>query len=434
MPHLLARFVARLRGLVRRRAAASELDEELQFHVSNEIDANVARGMSAREARRVALRDLGGLVQTTEAARDVRTLWVEAVWRDARHALRALRHSPSFTLVAISVLTMSVGVCVAVLSVVDAVILRELPFDEPSRLVAVGEQEQNDPGSVPVINGDIALNAVSPDYFRALRIPLVKGRTFTDDDRRGAPSVVILNRRAAQMFFGGAAIGKSMNWRHGGGERTVVGIVGDIRYDGPENDPRPQAFVPFAQTSQSAATLILRTRPGGQGVLGDVRAAFAAAYPEGLTVPVSVDVQTLESYMSDLVAQRRFNMWLLGIFGLLGIVIACIGIYGVMAYLVAQRTHEIGIRMALGALPLTILWSVIGSTSRYIGLGLIAGFTGAWMLSTTVKGLLFGIQPHDATVYALVGGLLAGVGLLAAVVPARRAARVDPLVALRHDV
>jgi putative ABC transport system permease protein len=149
---------------------------------------------------------------------------------------------------------------------------------------------------------------------------------------------------------------------------------------------------------------------------------------------VSVDVQTLESFLSDLVAQRRFNMWLLGIFGLLGIVIACIGIYGVMAYLVAQRTHEIGIRMALGALPLTILWSVIGSTSRYIGLGLIAGLTGAWMLSTTVKGLLFGIQPHDATVYALVGGLLAGVGLLAAVVPARRAARVDPLVALRHDV
>jgi putative ABC transport system permease protein len=215
-----------------------------------------------------------------------------------------------------------------------------------------------------------------------------------------------------------------------------VGIVGDIRYDGPENDPRPQAFVPFAQTSQSAATLIVRTRPGGQGgqgVLGGVRAAFAAAYPEGLTVPVSVDVQTLESYMSDLVAQRRFNMWLLGVFGVLGIAIACIGIYGVMAYLVAQRTHEIGIRMALGAVPSVILWSVLGRTSRYIGLGLIAGITGAWMLSTTVKGLLFGIEPHDVTVYVLVGGLLSTVGLLAAFVPARRAAKVDPLVALRVE-
>ena len=141
----------------------------------------------------------------------------------------------------------------------------------------------------------------------------------------------------------------------------------------------------------------------------------------------------LEHYFRDLVAARRFNMLLLGTFGILGIAIACAGIYGVMAYIVAQRTHEIGIRMALGALPGAIAWSVVARTGRYVVLGLVAGLSGAWILSTTVRGLLFAIEPHDPAVYVWTGALLFTVALAAALIPARRAASVDPLVALRFE-
>ena len=280
------------------------------------------------------------------------------------------------------------------------------------------------------------MNEISRDCFRALRIPLLSGRAFTDADRPGSPPVAILNRRAADMFFGGdAAIGQVMNWRRRDlGERTVVGIVGDIRFDGPENDPRPQAFVPLAQTQTSAATLVLRTKPGAEGVLAGIHAAVAAEYPESSAPPVHIDVQTLERFYSDLVAQRRLNMWLLSVFGVVGLGIAVTGIYGVMSYIVAQRRQEIGIRMALGALPSAILWSVVGRTSRYLAFGLIMGMTAAWALSGTVSGLLFRVQPHDAGVYAAVAILLSFVGHVAALGPARRAATVDPLEALRLEV
>ncbi len=295
-------------------------------------------------------------------------------------------------------------------------------------------QDFSIPGSTPPTEGDIALNEISPDYFRTLGIPLVRGRAFTEADGPGAPAVVILNWRAARMFFGGdAALGKVMSWKRSVGTRTVVGVVGDIRYDGPENDSRPQAFIPFTQSRTSAATLLLRTATGVEGLLPGIGQAVSAEFPAGSSPPVHLNVQTLERYFGNLVAQRRFNMLLLGLFGILGVSVASIGIYGVMAYLVAQRTHEIGIRMALGALPGAILWMVLARTACYVGLGLAAGSLAAWLLSTSVRGLLFDIQPHDPRVYLAVGGLLLAIGVVAALVPARRAASVDPLIALRFE-
>jgi ABC-type antimicrobial peptide transport system permease subunit len=162
-----------------------------------------------------------------------------------------------------------------------------------------------------------------------------------------------------------------------------------------------------------------------------VRQAIWSEFPDA--VPTRIDEQTLSYYFNALVAQRRFNMLLLALFGVLGLIIASVGIYGVMAYVVSQRTQEIGIRMALGALPSTILMSVLGNTLLTMMVGLAIGLIGAWGLAGMVRGFLFEIEPHDLRVYAGALLVLAMTGIAAAFVPARRASAVDPVIALRME-
>lgn len=283
------------------------------------------------------------------------------------------------------------------------------------------------PGRTLPRNADIDLNQISPDYFKALSVPLLRGRAFTDADRQNNEPVVIFNELAAQKYFGDEnAIGKVVQVS---GTRTIVGIVGNIRHDGPESPWRTQAFIPLAQSRSVGATLVVRTTNDALTILPAVRSAIWSEFPN-LPIP---DIYTLEHLFSRLVAQRHFNMLLLGLFGVLGILIAAIGIYGVMAYTVAQRTQEIGIRLALGALPGAILRSVLAQASLYLMLGIAIGAAGAWSLAGFVEGFLFEIQPHDPAVYVAVFILLTLTGLAAAFLPAQRAARVDPLVALRVD-
>jgi putative ABC transport system permease protein len=283
------------------------------------------------------------------------------------------------------------------------------------------------PGRTLPKNADIDLNQISPDYFKALDVPLLKGRIFTDTDRQNNQAVVIFNEAAARKYFGDEdAIGKLVQVA---GTREIVGLVGNIRHDGPESDWRTQAFIPLAQSRSIGASLVLRTTGDMATILPAVRAAVWSEFPN-LPIP---DIHTLEQLLSRLLAERRFNMLLLGLFGVLGILIAAIGIYGVMAYTVAQRTQEIGIRMALGALPGTILRSVLAQASMYLTFGIAIGIAGAWTLAGLVEGFLFEIEPHDPLVYVSVFVVLALTGLAAALLPAQRAARVDPLVALRVD-
>jgi predicted permease len=276
---------------------------------------------------------------------------------------------------------------------------------------------------------DIDLNQISPDYFRALRVPLLRGRYFADADSQNSQPVVILNQAAATRYFAGEdPLGKVVRLS---GNRTVVGVVGDVRHDGPEGNWRTQAFVPFSQGRPLGATLVIRTAPHAQGTFRAVRQAIWSEFPEAK--PIRVDEHSLSNYFDALVAQRRFNMLLLALFGVLGSSIASVGIYGVMAYVVSQRTQEIGIRMALGARPSTILMSVLGNALLTVIVGLAIGVTGAWALSELVRGLLFDVQPHDPLVYAGVVLTLATTALVAAFGPARRASSVDPLTALRME-
>jgi putative ABC transport system permease protein len=312
---------------------------------------------------------------------------------------------------------------------------RGIPGVETAALVGGGVPLRGDlrtvdfaiPGRVLPPNEDLDSNEISPDYFRAIGVPLLAGRFFTDDDREGSEPVVIINEAAARKYFPGEnPLGKIVQFN---GSRRIVGVVGSIRHDGPETNWRRQGFIPIDQSRAVGATLMLRLSRAPGDVLPAVKAAIWSEFP-GLALP---DVETLSQYLSRLIAQRRFNMLLLGLFGLLGTTIACIGIYGVMAYVVVLRTQEIGIRMALGAAPLAILWSVLRRAAIYLATGLAIGLANAWFLSTLVSGFLFEVQPHDPLVYAGVVTVLVSTGLFAAFVPARRAARVDPLIALRLE-
>jgi putative ABC transport system permease protein len=285
------------------------------------------------------------------------------------------------------------------------------------------------PGRELPRNTDIALSQISSDYFHALKVPLLRGRVFGETDSQNSEPVVILNQAAAARYFPGEdAVGRVVRLA---GNRSVVGVVGNIRQDGPESGSRAQAFVPVAQGRVFGATLVIRTAPGAERILPAVRQVIWSEFPDAL--PTRIDEHPLSYYFDALVAQRRFNMMLLALFGVLGLCIASVGIYGVMAYVVSQRTQEIGIRMALGALPSTILRSVLGGALLTMMVGLAIGLIGAWGLSGLVRAFLFDVQPHDPVVYAGVVLVLSIAGLGAAFGPARRASSVDPLIALRME-
>jgi predicted permease len=274
----------------------------------------------------------------------------------------------------------------------------------------------------------IDLRTVTADYLQVLRIPLLRGRYLTEQDREGAQPVVVINQAASRKYWPGEdALGQRITIDDQ--ERVVVGIVGDIRHLGPETPPRQEAYLP-GQEEEPSGTLVMRTKGDPLRVLPAVRAAIWSVNPDQR---LTQDTVTLEAYMDRLIAQRRFSMALLALFGGVGLLIAAVGIYGVMAYVVAQRTNEIGVRMALGATPANVLGMVLERAAVLMLGGLAIGGVTAWYVSAGVRTFLFQIEPNDALVFVLAVGTLTFVGLMASAVPARRAASVDPVVALRHE-
>jgi putative ABC transport system permease protein len=271
--------------------------------------------------------------------------------------------------------------------------------------------------------------SVTPAYLTLLRVPLIRGRHLADTDGENAQPVMVINEFAARKYWPDQdAIGQRAKINNK--ERLVVGIVGNIRHLGPESPLRQEAYIPLAQEPNTGATLVIRTRDDALATLPAVKAAIWSVNREQR---VSGDAFTLEGHMDRLIAQRRFNMALLALFGVLGLVIAAVGIYGVMAYIVAQRTSEIGVRMALGATAGNVVRMVLGRAAILIVTGLAIGGTAAWYLSAGVKTFLFEIDPNDPRVFAAAIAALTLAGLMASAVPARRAAAVDPIVALRQD-
>jgi putative ABC transport system permease protein len=272
---------------------------------------------------------------------------------------------------------------------------------------------------------------VSPDYFRALRIPLLKGRSFTEQDDAQAPRVAIINESLARRFFPNQnPIGKriDMQWKNTGWQE-IVGIVGDVRHDGLDLPIMPAVYAPYLQAADSGMTLVVHSRGDPLSVVGAIRAqVYAVDRNQPLT-----RVRTMQQLVDESVGPRRLSMSLLAVFAALALFLAAIGIYGVLAYSVAQRTHEIGVRMALGARSGDVLRLVVGQGLKLVVAGVILGLAAAVPLSRLLAGMLFGVSVIDPWTFAGIPMVLAAVALAACYLPARRASRIDPLTALRVE-
>lgn len=285
------------------------------------------------------------------------------------------------------------------------------------------------PGRETLTGADtVDLREVSAGYLELLGIPLRAGRYLTEDDIRSGASVIVINETAARRYWPGEqALGRQMAHGDDEGMRTVVGIVGDIRHLGPEGSRRQEVYVPLEETS--GASIVVRTTGEPAASLPNIRRAVWSVDPRQY-VPNDV---TLSEMLSQMVAQRRFNMALLALLGVMALVIAAAGVYGVMAYVVSQRTQEIGVRMALGARPADVVSMVMGRAGLLIAAGLAIGGAGAWVAAEGVQPFLFLVGSNDWRIFATAGAALAAAGLVACLLPARRAARVDPLIALRLE-
>ena len=271
-------------------------------------------------------------------------------------------------------------------------------------------------------------NIVSPDYFRALRIRLTQGRAFTERDRVGSPAVAIVNETLAQQMWPGEdPLGKRLGL--GQEEHEVVGVFADIKQRQLDSEPRMQVCVPVLQQGPRTMFLAVRGTVTARSLLPAIRQRIATL---DANVPVT-DVALVEERVEGSIRQQRFAMLLLAMFAGVGLALAVVGLYGVMSYLVAQRTREFGIRLGLGATIPDLLRRVVGQGVKLVIVGLVAGVLGSLALTRVLSGFLFGVRPTDPSTFLAVAGLLVAAGALACYLPARRAAKVDPIEALRAE-
>ena len=285
----------------------------------------------------------------------------------------------------------------------------------------------------------------SPGYFEVFKIPVKRGRTFTDQDKSGAPPVVIINEAMARQYWPDSdplearlVIGRGIMREFADEpERQVIGVVGDSRDGGLNNDPGPKMFIPQAQVPDAANALNVRITPMAwvvrtQVAPQSVSAAIQEQLRQATGLPVS-DVRTMEEVVSRSTSRQQFNMWLMTVFGASALLLAAIGIYGLMAYSVEQRTQEIGIRLALGAQAAHVKNMVVFQGMRLAIAGVLIGVAAAFGLARFISTFLFGVTTRDPLVFAGVPLLLTAVALLAVWLPARRASQVDPIIALRYE-
>jgi predicted permease len=283
---------------------------------------------------------------------------------------------------------------------------------------------------------EVTFDGISPGFLNTVGARLVGGRNFTASDRNGTMPVAIVNEEAVKNYWPNGAIGKRFRFGTGGTSDTiqnpwvtVVGVVANMRRTGVDKPVRDEAFLPFAQTASSRQLVVLRTTRDPMSFVGPVRRAVKEI---DAAQPIS-NAQTMEQMLSGRVAQRRFSMVLVGMFAALALTLALIGAYGVTSYLVSQRTREIGIRMALGADSRRVARSIVGEGLRVAAIGVLAGLIIALFTTRLAAGLLYGVSPRDPVTLGAVVVTLLAVSAIANYLPARRAARVDPLTALRQD-
>jgi putative ABC transport system permease protein len=283
------------------------------------------------------------------------------------------------------------------------------------------------PSEVPRAN----FRSISHNYFRAMGISLVKGRYFSEQDRDKSPPVVIVNETMANRYWPGEdPIGKRLTIPLlGGVSREVAGIVADVKHSSLDTESGAEMYVPYLQKSFNFMALVIRTSSDPLRLTGAVRSEILSV---DKSQPV-YDVKTMQDVVSDSVSQPRLYTLLLGIFAALALTLAAVGIYGVMNYSVVQRKHEIGIRMALGAQRSDILKMVVGQGMLLALIGVAVGLAAALILTRVMESLLFGVSARDLATFLTIPLVLAAIAFLSSYIPARRATRVDPMIALRYE-
>jgi putative ABC transport system permease protein len=274
----------------------------------------------------------------------------------------------------------------------------------------------------------------TPGYLQAMEIPLLSGRMITDQDTKDSPNVALINKTmAAQLWPNEDPLGTRIKFPGSGKNpqpwRTIVGTVSDVSQYALDKTPPMQIYLPHSQFPTSFNSIVVRTQNEPTALVGAIRREIQAVDKDQAVF----NVTTLEELIGDSILIRRFFMLLLLVFAALALVLAAVGIYGVMSYVASQRTYEIGIRMALGAQAHDVLKLIITNGMALTFIGVAAGLAGAFALTRLMAGLLFGVSATDAITFLSVSVGLTLISLLACYIPARRATKVDPLVALRYE-
>jgi len=306
-------------------------------------------------------------------------------------------------------------------------------YSLPMSAVAFAWEPITIDGYVPPTAQDTIISNVriiNPGYFDVMRIPLKLGRYFTGQDIKGTQETVIVNEALAERFWPNEyPIGKRLQRGKSGPWRTVVGVISDTKEYSAEKEPPIAVYYPAEQVIARNMYLVIRTTSDPVPMTAAIVKEIQAVDPE---MPV-YDVGSMDQRLYGSLARQRFSMFLLGVFALIALILAAIGVYGVMAYSVSQRTHEIGVRIALGARPDAILRLVIRQALILAAMGIAIGLVGAFALTRVMSSLLFGVSATDLLTFVITSLLLGSIALMASYIPARRAAKVDPIAALQHE-
>ena len=316
----------------------------------------------------------------------------------------------------------------AVPGVTNAALVRAVPLsgNSDSRAYTVSGAPEPEKGKAPIMQ----LNTVSPGYFRTMRLPLVAGRDIDERDDAAAPRAVVVNETFARREWpNGSAVGQQIRFVDSDRWLTVVGVARDAKHFGPADQPRPQAYIPYMQAPQIFTSVVVRTAGDPMRFSTSVRDAI---WRVDRDQPVW-RMRSMESIVTGALGSKRVLLGLVAVFAGVAVILSGVGIYGVMSFAVTQRTHEVGVRMALGARGSEVLGLIVRQGVRLTVIALVIGVVGAFGAARMLASQLFGVTPTDPVTFASVPLLLAVVSIVACYVPARRASKLDPVVALRRD-